>query len=195
MLELPRVILFDMDGTITEPFLDFPRIKAEMGIGTRPILEAMAEMEGERRREAETILLRHECAAAEASTLNKGCRELLGWIERQGMGMGLITRNSRASVETTLRRHGLCFKVVVAREDGRYKPDPDPLWRACERLGVGVEGAWMVGDGQHDVEAGVAAGVKTVWVSHGRVRSFAAEPWRSVRDLVELTELLKSCLP
>lgn len=44
MLHRPRVILFDMDGTLTEPLLDFPRIKADMGIGNRPILEALAEM-------------------------------------------------------------------------------------------------------------------------------------------------------
>ena len=45
-LILPRAVLFDMDGTLTEPMLDFPRIKAEMGIGDRPILEALAEMSG-----------------------------------------------------------------------------------------------------------------------------------------------------
>ncbi len=28
----PGGILFDMDGTLTEPLLDFPKIKSEMGI-------------------------------------------------------------------------------------------------------------------------------------------------------------------
>ena len=42
----PKAILFDMDGTLTAPMLDFPRIKAEMGIGERPILEALAELGG-----------------------------------------------------------------------------------------------------------------------------------------------------
>jgi len=50
---LPRAVLFDMDGTLTRPMLDFPRIKAEMGIGTRPILEALAEMDEAARRAAE----------------------------------------------------------------------------------------------------------------------------------------------
>ena len=39
---LPRALLFDMDGTLTEPVIDFAALKAEMGIGRRPILEAMA---------------------------------------------------------------------------------------------------------------------------------------------------------
>jgi FMN phosphatase YigB (HAD superfamily) len=51
----------------------------------------------------------------------------------------------------------------------------------------------MVGDGQYDVEAGNAAGLRTVWVSHRRSRPFAAVPWREVADLCELAALLKSC--
>ena len=43
-MTVPRAVLFDMDGTLTEPMLDFPRSKAEMGIGQRPILEALAEV-------------------------------------------------------------------------------------------------------------------------------------------------------
>ncbi len=45
-LILPRAMLFDMDGTLTAPFLDFDRIKSEMGIGNQPILEAIAKLEG-----------------------------------------------------------------------------------------------------------------------------------------------------
>src|ERR1700692_233112 len=70
---LPRAILFDMDGTLTEPMLDFPRIKAEMGIGDRPILESLDRLAPDRRIEAEAILLRHEEHAARNSTLNPGC--------------------------------------------------------------------------------------------------------------------------
>ncbi|MFI5377905.1 MAG: HAD family hydrolase, partial [Tepidisphaerales bacterium] len=54
--------------------------------------------------------------------------------------------------------------------------------------------AWMVGDGRFDVEAGLAAGARTVWVSHDRDKAFAAEPWQIVRNLFELTQLLKDCL-
>ena len=78
----PRAILFDMDGTLTEPMLDFPRIKADMGIGNRPILEALAEMSPADRPEAESILLRHEDHAAAQSTLNPGCTELLAHSAR-----------------------------------------------------------------------------------------------------------------
>ena len=182
-----------MDGTLTEPMLDFPRIKAEMGIGDRPILEALAEMDGPRRAAAEVVLLRHEQDAATASALNPGCRELLDWLAARRVPLALITRNSRQSVRTVIERHGLRIDLILTRTDARPKPDPQALHLACERLGVAARDAWMVGDGQYDVEAGVAAGARTVWVSHGRPRAFAAAPWRTVQDLHGLAELLRTC--
>jgi len=191
-LILPSAVLFDMDGTLTEPILDFPRIKAEMGIGDRPILEALAEMEVTARVSAQEVLRWHEEHAAQNSVLNGGCRELLEWLRRRGLRAGLITRNSRQSAQTFLARHELSMDVLVVREDGPFKPDPFPLRLACQNLDVEASQAWMVGDGQYDVEAGTAAGIRTVWISHGRQRPFAAAPWREVRDLPELHRLLLS---
>ncbi len=189
----PKALLFDMDGTLTRPALDFPRIKAEMGIGSRPILEALAELSGKRRDKALAVLHRFEEIAASESELNEGCKELLAVVKARSLQTALITRNSRRSVETVLRRHGLTFGALVTREDGRHKPHPDPLRLACAQLHVAASDAWMIGDGQYDVEAGVAAGIRTVWISHRREKEFAAEPWMTVRDLKELTGLLEKC--
>ena len=191
----PKALLFDMDGTLTEPALDFPRIKAAMGIGTRPILEALAEMSPPEREKAQVILHAFEEVAAAESVLNAGCEELMRFVRAQKWPAALITRNSRKSVRTVLERHGLFFPVLITREDGRHKPHPDPLLLACARLNVSPSHVWMIGDGQYDVEAGVAAGIRTVWISHGREKPFAAEPWRTVGDLTELTALLQKCLP
>jgi HAD superfamily hydrolase (TIGR01509 family) len=192
-IQCPRAVLIDMDGTLTEPMLDFPRIKREMGIGDQPILEALAALHGPERAAAEAVLHRHEEQAAAGSRLNPGCVELLDWLARRNIGVALITRNSAASVAIVVERHGLLIDLILTRADARPKPDPEALHLACRRLGVGERDAWMVGDGQYDVEAGAAAGVRTVWVSHGRdPRPFAAEPWHSVQDLHELTQLLRS---
>ncbi len=186
----PSALLLDMDGTLTTPMLDFPAIKAEMGIGNRPILEALAEMGPETRNFAEAVLLRHEEQAAAQSSLNPGCRELLGFVHSHRLPIALITRNSRRSVDVVLSRHGLRIDILVTRDDGFYKPDPGPLLLACERLQTDPARAWMIGDGRYDVEAGVAAGMKTIWLSHGRKRDFLTEPWRIVKDLSELLNML-----
>jgi HAD superfamily hydrolase (TIGR01549 family) len=188
---LPRAILFDMDGTLTEPMLDFDRIKAEMGIGDRPILEALAALTGRERELAEAVLLSHEEQAARSSALNPGCGELLAWLHAHRIRTALITRNSRLSMETVLARHSLCLDVLVTREDRPYKPDPHPLKLACKKLEVSEPDAWMVGDGWYDIQAGLAAGIKTVWLSHGKPRPFPHLPWRELPDLLQLHDLLR----
>jgi HAD superfamily hydrolase (TIGR01509 family) len=188
---LPQAILFDMDGTLTAPILDFELIRKDMGISGQPILEALARMGDEQRKVAEAALHRHEDRAALESTLNPGCSELLEWLKVAKVETAVVTRNSRRSVATVFERHGLHFDVCVTREDGKFKPDPAPLQLACGRLGVNAENTWMVGDGSHDVHAGIAAGIRTVWLSHSRDRDFPGEPWMVVRDLLELTDVLK----
>jgi FMN phosphatase YigB (HAD superfamily) len=51
----------------------------------------------------------------------------------------------------------------------------------------------MIGDGSYDIHAGIAAGMGTIWISHGRPRDFDVVPDRTVRDLLELHEWLKQC--
>jgi HAD superfamily hydrolase (TIGR01509 family) len=188
---LPRGVLFDLDGTITEPMLDFPRIKAEMGIGDRPILETLCELPEDQRKSAQEVLERHELAAAEQSRLNPGLRELLHWLNASQIRFGVVTRNSLRCARIVFRRHSLICDTLITREEGVIKPDPQPLFRACDRLNIAPADAWMIGDGQYDVEAGLAAGMRTVWLSHDRPKHFAAEPWQTVSDLLEVIELLE----
>jgi HAD superfamily hydrolase (TIGR01509 family) len=194
-LILPAAILFDMDGTLTEPMLDFPRIKAEMGIGDQPILEALHSLSGSRRAEAEAILLLHEEHAAQNSTLNPGCVELLDWLSSKQTQTALITRNSRVSVQEVLRKHRMRFDVLITREDPPFKPSPHPLLLACQKLNVQPTNAWMLGDGQYDIEAGIAADIRPIWLSHGRPRHFIAEPWKAFHNLVDFHKLLQEICP
>jgi HAD superfamily hydrolase (TIGR01549 family) len=191
-LTLPRAILFDMDGTLTQPLLDFDQIRRDIGIGNGPILESIKKMNHEEKRVAEKILHGHEDRAAEESNLNAGCMELLKWIEDKKIETALVTRNTRRSVQTVFQRHGLHFDICITREDGKYKHDPAPLFLACERLGIRPDDAWMVGDGYHDIEAGAAARMRTIWISHGTQRDFTAEPTHVVKDLIEFRKFLEA---
>ena len=122
--------------------------------------------------------------------LNRGCGDLLEWIAQERFATALITRNSVLNVRIVLQKHGLRFDTLISREDAAPKPDPRPIHLACQRLGIAPAHAWMIGDGRYDIEAGLAAGVRTVWISHGQDRYFEAAPWKSVRDLLELRALL-----
>ena len=53
-----KAVIFDLDGTITEPFFDFDAIREEIGMSrdAGPILEAMQKMPLGERKGAEQIL-------------------------------------------------------------------------------------------------------------------------------------------
>lgn len=192
-LHPPRAVLFDMDGTLTVPLLDFPQIKRDMGIGPGPILESLMELDEHRRARALEVLHAHERRAAEESTLMPGCRELLDELHARRIAIALITRNSRQSVRTVFDRHAIHFDVVITRDDAPPKPSPEPIFVALSRLALQelpAQEAWMVGDGYHDIESAVAAGVSAVWVSHGQDRDFDARPTHQVQDLLELHQLI-----
>ena len=163
-----------------------------MGIGDQPILESLAAMPADRRAVAEAILHRHEDEAAANAELAPGCRELVTWIHQRRISMAVVTRNRRQSVDTFLARHPLPIDVLITREDGPHKPHPASLLLACQKLSVSPAHAWMVGDGSYDVEAAIAAGILSIWLSLGRTRSFAAQPTHTISSIAELQPLLTS---
>jgi HAD superfamily hydrolase (TIGR01509 family) len=188
-------MLFDMDGTLTVPMLDFPRIKAEMGIGNRPILETLATLTAASRKTAEAILHRHEIEAAYGSALNEGCLEVLDWCRFHHIRTAVITRNSRICCDVVMHRHQLAFDQLITRDDGVFKPDPAPLFLACQRLGVQPQQSWMIGDSTHDVQAGIAANITSVWISHNEAKKFPEKPTYAFPSLFLMLEFLTREFP
>ena len=189
---LTRLVIFDMDGTLTRPTLDFPRIRAEIGL-PEPLLESMLLLPpGPERERAFRILERFEEEAAEISELNDDVPEILAFLASRGTPAALVTRNSRRSTEVVLRKHSLAFASVVTREDAPAKPRPEPLWLICRSLGVEPAGALMVGDFRLDVLAGRNAGTRTALLTNGRAATFLPEapPDHIVARLGELRALL-----
>jgi len=120
-----RAVIFDLDGTITQPFFDFDAIREEMGLrrDSGPVLESMKKMSPERRKEAERILHFHESEAVTQSRLNAGARQTLEAIRKAGIHIGILTRNRRSNALAVAEKHNLKFDAIVYREDGPVKPD------------------------------------------------------------------------
>jgi HAD superfamily hydrolase (TIGR01509 family) len=169
-----RGVLFDMDGVVVRQRLDFPAIKREIfGDTAGFILERMAELPAAERRRAETILERHETVAALTAEPMDGIAPFLAWLEAKGLRRGLVTRNSRKSVELVLSRLRLRFDTVVTREDAPPKPAPDPVWHACRGMQVDPSEALLVGDFEFDMVSGRRAGTRTVLLRSGTMESSA----------------------
>ncbi len=167
-----RGILFDMDGVVVRQRLDFPAMKREIfGDTDGYILERMATLGPVERERAESILERHETAAALTAEPMDGIVEFLEWMRAGGLRSGLVTRNSRKSVSLVLERLNLKFDAVVTREDAPPKPAPEPVWLACERMSLAPAEVLFVGDFEFDMISGRRAGARTALLRSGVVMS------------------------
>lgn len=155
-------VIFDLDGTLTKPYLDFDAIRREIGIERGPILEAISTMNSAVRQDAEVILLRHEWEAAKNATLYEGAVETVAACRARGYGVAILTRNARAVVEYILSEHGFVVDAIRTREDGAIKPSAEPVLSICRELEADPSRSWMVGDYLFDILSGKAAGTRTV---------------------------------
>jgi HAD superfamily hydrolase (TIGR01549 family) len=184
-------MLFDMDGVVVRQRLDFPAIKQEMFGDTEGfILERLERLGPAERARAEAILDRHEALAATQAESMDGFLPFWGWMTDRGFKSGLVTRNSRKSVEVVLGRLAISFDAVVSREDAPPKPAPDPVLLACRRMGVDPAEAIFVGDFELDLLAGRRAGVMTVLL-RSPAFSFSEQADLMVDSLAELRAWLE----
>ena len=189
-----RAIIFDMDGTLTVPVLDFDGMRGEMGmVGGTPILEAMAAMPPGDRARCDAILASHEAEAARTARLSPGAAELLDHLAGRRVPIALLTRNSRVSVQAFCARFNVRFDAVHTREDGANKPSPEPVWRLCRAMGVEPARALVVGDFLFDILSGQSAGCPTCLMHQGELPrpAYADKADLVVRSLAELIELVE----
>lgn len=184
-------VIFDLDGTLTRPYLNFDAIRAEIGIASGPILEALDTMSREDRRAAEVIVERHEWEAARNSALYDGARELLLECRRREHATAILTRNARTIVDLVLSKHDLSVDAIRTREDGAIKPSPEPVLSICRELAVDPKASWMVGDFLFDILSGKSAGARTVlMIGDDAPPDYAPQADFVIRKLSELSAIL-----
>jgi len=193
----PRAVIFDLDGTLTEPILDFDAIRAEIGLQTGlPILEQLELLQPAARARAEEIMLRHEREAIARATLADGCADLLGHLAAKEIPISVLTRNVREVVETFARAFAFRFHAVFTREDGPPKPSPAGALALCRSMGVAPADTLAVGDYKFDVMAGRSAGCRTVLVRQQQLTDAELADWGSpdlvIRSLRELLPLFRA---
>ena len=161
-------VIFDLDGTITQPYFDFDAIREEMGLArdSGPVLEMMEKMSVEQRNRAEEILHYHEEKAVSESSLNPGARETLSALRRAGIRIGILTRNRRKNALAVAHKHGLEFDAVVGREEGPVKPDTFGVLEICRQFGARPEETLLVGDYLFDLLCAKSAGTLSVLLAN-----------------------------
>ncbi|HZT43831.1 MAG TPA: HAD family phosphatase [Chthonomonadaceae bacterium] len=151
--------LFDLDNTLIETHIDFPRMKRAMlalaeryGLDPAPlaaldilgVVEAACrslESEGRSteaarfRAEAFARLTEIEMAECASPVKLEGAAELLADLHARGVPIAVVTRNCRAVAERLLAQGRLTCDALLTREDvARIKPHPDHLHDALAAL-------------------------------------------------------------
>lgn len=212
-----HALLFDLDGTLIDSIglllecMEFafePRTQAGTrrpttaqwvaGIGT-PLRTQLAEW-CEAESEVDALVTRYrdyqDLHLERLTTAFPGVPEMLAWARAEGHPTAIVTSKGRGMTDRSLRHVGLldAFDTIVTYEETtRHKPLPDPVWLACERLGVPAERALFVGDSPHDMHAGRAAGSKTgaaLWGPFTREELAPAHPSFWMASMTELPDIV-----
>ena len=188
-----KAVIFDLDGTITQPYFDFDAIREEIGLArdSGPLLELMEKMNLELRRKAEKILDNHEEKAVIESKLNKGAKKTLSRLRESGIHIGILTRNKRSNVHAIARKHKLKFDAVIGRDDGPAKPDAFGVLQLCRQFDVKPEETLLVGDYLFDLLCAKAAGACAVLLAnHHQADDFAEHADFCIENITGILEII-----
>ena len=185
-----RCVLFDLDGTLADTAPDLAaalnKMRTDRGLAALPLdpLRRMASSgarglvgagfnlkPGDAGYEALRIefLANYESALHVHTRLFDGVEELLAAIEA-GRKWGVVTNKAKRFTDPLSRFIGFTGRascVVSGDTTPHAKPHPAPLLHAAAVSGVAAHECIYVGDDLRDIEAGRAAGMKTLAVTWG----------------------------
>ena len=103
-----------------------------------------------------------------------GIADLLQAIENKGLKWGIVTNKPRRFTIGLIESMGMDFSkraacIVCGDDAPQPKPSPATLLLACEQVGVAAKNCMYVGDAERDIQAGKAAGMKTVVALFGYI--------------------------
>lgn len=187
-------ILFDLDGTLLDTIPDLADAANAMrqDMGLAPIAEEIiATYVGKGVEQLVIRTLGHEGTPASVDMVMRGLaryqdhyRALNGQrshlypgviaglqaFREQGARLAVVTNKGAEFTGPLLRQKGLdgYFDAVVCGDTcERKKPDPMPLFHACDLLGISPSQALFIGDSINDALAARAAGMRVLALPYG----------------------------
>lgn len=182
----PRCLLFDLDGTLVDTApdlaatlntlraehglapLDFDLIRPHVSHGARAMVRVgfgIGEEDARFSALRERFLALYRDRLMVHSRLFAGMEELLAAVESRGVKWGIVTNKPAWLTEPLAAGLGLAERAacIISGDSTRNrKPHPEPLLHASALVGIAPERCLYVGDARRDVEAGRAAGMRTL---------------------------------
>lgn len=193
--KLPRLVMFDLDGTLMDSVPDLAaavdkmlmllgrepagiaRVRDWVGNGSRVLvrraLAGKLEHEGvsdELADEALALFMQAYAGGHELTAVYPGVRECLDWLREREVKLAIITNKPAQFIEPLLEEKGLAgyFDWLVGGDTlPQQKPDPAALFWVMDKAGVAPGESLFVGDSRNDVRAAKAATVPCVALTYG----------------------------
>jgi len=204
-----KAVVFDLDDTLVESTVNFPRFKGlvierivsygENGaeydptesivviinrFEARMAEKGVPEMEARRRlAELDKIMDSVEMERVSETIAYDGAARLLGLLKSNGIKVGILTRGCQEYADSALSRTGLSSLVdaVECRNSKtKSKPNPEAYLKLVKALGVRKEETIFVGDHPIDGQCAANAGVPFISVLTGDVSEAALRAAGSV---------------
>ena len=187
----PRLLLFDLDGTLVDSAPDLAGaandLRAAHGLGPLPyevlrpmvgtgargmVGVAFGAAPGDEHFEAlrDAFLARYAERLLDNTRVFEGMLPVLDALDAAGLPWGIVTNKAMRFTAPLVEGLGLSVRsaVVIAGDTTPHaKPHPAPLLEAARRAGVATEGCAYVGDDQRDIVAGRAAGMAALAAGWG----------------------------
>jgi phosphoglycolate phosphatase len=187
-------LLFDLDGTLVDtapdlagtmndlmaklgyPPIPIATVRILVGRGARVLIEHGLAFHGHTASEHEidqmfeAFIDIYATRIAQDSRPYPAVESVLDLLIAKGAKLAVVTNKPEGLAKLLLDALGLSprFGTVIGYETAAQpKPHADPILLACERLGVPVKRALMVGDSATDVGAARAAGVPVILMRDG----------------------------
>jgi 2-phosphoglycolate phosphatase len=190
----PAAFLFDLDGTLLDTAPDMigalnrllreeQQTEVTPGAARRHVSHGAARLvkigfpaaDGA---QFERLRLRfldlYAAGIAQQTSLFAGLADVLETLERERVPWGIVTNKPGWLTEPLLRQlalHERAACIVSGDTVAERKPHPLPLLHAAECLGIVPTACVYVGDAERDIQAGRAAGMRTIAAAYGYIGS------------------------
>ncbi|MBV8249968.1 MAG: HAD-IA family hydrolase [Comamonas sp.] len=211
-----KAVLFDLDGTLIDSAPDLgaaaDKMRIDRGMPSLP-LNAYRHMAGAGARGMlgiafgmtpdsmgfaemrEEFFRNYEQCMTHRTYAFDGVSDLINTLESASLAWGVVTNKSMRFTDPLTRQMPLfanAAAVVSGDSTPHSKPHPAPLLEAARRMQVAPEHCIYVGDDERDIQAGLAAGMKTVAARYGYLGSKAdTSHWGADAHINSPIELLK----
>lgn len=213
----PRAMLFDLDGTLADtapdlaaaanamrtargllpaPFDGLRQVASHGARGLLGVAFGMTPDDPDIEPMRAEFLERYEAALAVGTRLFDGMPDVLDALERRGVAWGIVTNKAMRFTDPLTKLLGLAGRAgaIVSGDTTPFtKPHPAPLLHAADLLSLSPSDCVYVGDDLRDIEAGRAAGMRTIAAAWGYCGASAPTEWQADAVLADPRHLLRHC--